>query len=267
MCRELFHIYGPISINSYGTLVLIGIVTGLWLFLHDPRREKCISTDHAINAVFFSIIIALLGGRLLAVAQEPQLMSSILDFFAFWQGGLSFLGGVISLVMFLPLYFRYVGAPVLPTLDLTGIYALCMEGIARLGCFMAGCCYGQPTDMPWGVVYKNHDSLAPLYEKIHPTQLYSAALALTAFFLLNYLSKKLTFVPGQICTLYLMMVSAIRFNVDFWRADREYVNYDSYFLKTLSVHQWIALTLFVGAAIAYVILEYTRPNTKNHGSI
>lgn len=263
MCRELLHIYGPLSINSYGTCILIGIVIGLWLFLRDDRRIKLVSTDQTVNGFMLCIVIGLIGARVLAIAENPESFTTFSDIFALWKGGFSFLGAVVSIAFFLPLYLAYQKIPILPTLDLASIYVLFMESIARLGCFMAGCCYGKPTYMPWGIVYTNQDSLAPLYTKIHPTQLYSAGLALSAFCCLYILSKKIALKQGQLFALCLLLTSSIRFCVDFWRADREFLRAVSLF----SIHQLIALGIIACALILYIIFGLRKSTLYANGSI
>jgi phosphatidylglycerol---prolipoprotein diacylglyceryl transferase len=263
MSRELLHIYGPFSINSYGTLLLIGILTGLWFMVRDPRRKKLLSAEELINCFLLSILVGIVGGRLLSIITEYDSFTSFLDFFAVWNGGLSLLGTVISLVIFLPLYLKKINAPILPVLDLAGTYAFIIESISRLGCFFAGCCFGRPTDVPWAIIYTNPDTIAPLDVFLHPTQLYSAGLCLLAFLFMYFIVQKIVKKSGLTFAIYLMLEGAIRFTVDFFRDDQEFFDAAPEWLPDFSIHQWLALGLCACGIVASICLN----KRKRHGHI
>lgn len=256
MSRELLHLYGPFSINSYGTLLLIGILTGLWFMMRDTRRKKLISAEELVNCFLFSILIGIVGGRVLTIVTQPESFGSVWEFFTVWNGGLSLLGATISIAMFLPFYLKKIHVPILPFLDLAATYAFIIEAISRLGCFCAGCCYGYPTNLPWAITYTNPDTMAPLDIPLHPTQLYSAALSFCAFLFIFFIVRRVCTTNGLVFTVYLMLEGAIRFSVDFFRDDQDFFENAPAWLAHLSIHQWIALALFVCGAGASLLLLY-----------
>lgn len=130
--------------------------------------------------------------------------------------------------------------------DLLAIYAPLAQSIARIGCFVAGCCYGAPSTLAWAV----QPAGAPFCMRLHPTQLYSSISLLLIFLFMRFVATQLCSKPGQLVTLYLILASMERFTVDFWRGDRVFFKYAP--LSILSVHQWIALGIAVIALITFI---------------
>ena len=251
MLPYLFHIYGPIYANCYGISIAIGIIIFTYLLDHDSNRKKLINSDQLQELVLWGIILGVIGGRLLWAASN--LPMTIYEFFEIWEGGFAVLGSISAILLFVPIYLKKYQIPILPLLDLTSIYAPLLQSISRIGCFLAGCCYGIPTHMPWGIIYTHVDVAVPNELKfiaIHPTQLYSSLILFGSFLLMRYLLSKTFKKPGQLLTSYLMLVCSERFLVDFWRADQEF--FDSQYLKLFSFHQWIALGIFVTALILFI---------------
>lgn len=260
MTRELFHIYGPFSIQSFGLAFVIGLLVFSYLFLHDKRRKAIVSTDNFLNVLFYGVCVGLLGGRILALATDGS-AQSITDLFAFWEGGFSLLGGIVALCLFVPWYVRYLKIPMLPFLDLVALYAPLLQSIARLGCLMAGCCYGGHCSLPWAITYTDVQSLAPLHVSLHPTQLYSSLLLLCLFLFLYLLAQHKVRHKGQLLALYIGGLGLERFVVDFLRADREFSA-----LPYFSLHQWIALLLILCAAIGYYVAAAKRNRIRHKQS-
>lgn len=98
-----------------------------------------------------------------------------------WDGGLAFQGGLLLGVITALIYIRRQGLPAWRTLDTLALGLPLGQAIGRLGCFMAGCCYGRPTDLPWGLTFTHPESLGPLGIKVHPTQIYESLLVLGVF--------------------------------------------------------------------------------------
>jgi phosphatidylglycerol:prolipoprotein diacylglycerol transferase len=259
MRRELLHIYGPFSINSYGLALLIGVLLALILMLAHPKRKSLISEDALIRLIVLSILVGIGGARLLFVLSGYESFESFWDIFKLWEGGLSMLGGVVSLIVFLPLYMRHLKVPMLPLLDLVAVYVPLVEAFGRIGCFLAGCCYGLPTQLPWGITYTNPNTVAPMNICLHPTQLYTSLLFFCIFFLMRYVFEQRIQKPGQLFMLYLMFVSFVRFTVDFLRGDQEFFDPISWCPcispTFLAIHQWVALAIFSGALIGFILLN------------
>ena len=250
LSRTLLHIYGPFNIYSYGVFIALGCMIIYWLISRDTRRIALVDTDRLLNIFSICIIAAAVGGRLLHLLGSSQTITSLYDIFALHEGGFSLLGSVLAILCVVPWYLKKNNIPVLPFTDLMALYAPLLQAISRLGCFFAGCCYGKPTQLFWGVTYVTEDTLAPRFCKLHPAQLYAAFGDLCIFLLLYFVLQKFLKKPGQLLCLYLSLSSLNRFFMDFFRDDREFLNIPA--MRILSLHQWIALGIII-SSIGYFI--------------
>ncbi len=251
MWHTLLHIYGPIAIHGYGLMIAIGLLIFLHLMQKDRRFSILKLAPHITNILIVGIIVGLLGGRILFFIIHPELYENFFSFLAFFNGGFSILGCIIALLISLPLYLGYLHVPIIPFLDLVALYAPLLQSISRVGCFLAGCCYGVPTRMPWGITYTASDSIAPLDVCLHPTQLYSSIGLLLIFALLYFLLQYRFQKDGQLVCLYILLVSLERFIVEFWRGDRATE-------ALLSLNHVIAASMIIGAVIGLVITSFNK---------
>lgn len=253
--RELFHLYGPFSIQSYGLAIIIGLACFSWFVLRHPKRASLISTDQYTSMLLYSIVTASIGGRILYALYNWQSMQWF-EIISLHQGGFSVLGSILALCVMLPAYFYVQKIPIIPMLDLLGTHAPLLQAIARLGCFAAGCCFGKPTTFSWGIYYTDPLSYAPLYAHLHPTQLYSALLLFILFLLLYLFLQHKKLLPGTLFCAYLLGASLERFIIDFFRADQEILPNG---LQLLSLHQYLALALFIFAgSFAFLLQLHSR---------
>jgi len=267
MSKELLHIWGPFSIQSYGLFIVIGIAIATWLLMRNPKRKSILSSDQFSKIMTFTIFIAIIGGRLLYILEENSSIHNFWDICKIWEGGLSSLGSIISIFVLIPLYLRYLKIPIIGFLDLASIYAPLVEASARIGCFFAGCCYGIKTNVPWAVVYTNPSAGAPLHTAIHPTQIYSSLAALLAFIIMRFIFYKKLQKPGQLIAAYLMLTSMARFGIDFLRGDRIFLT-KTETLSTLSTHisihlstsQWISLLLCTLSLVTIILIQIISKN-------
>ena len=250
MSRELVHIYGPFSIQSFGLIITVGLLLFTWLVRRHPLRKKLLNDEQFSTVILLGVVSGIIGGRLLYVAQEYGSMKNIWEAFHFWEGGFSILGTIIAVLGTIGFYLKKINVPMLPFLDMITMYAPLLQSISRLGCFFAGCCYGLPTSLPWAITYTDANAAAPLCTALHPTQLYSSLLLFCIFLFLRFKATKFHLKAGQLTMLYLMLASFERFIVGFWRADRAYFKLTT--LEMLSIHQWLALGIFVAAFFAFI---------------
>lgn len=251
MYPKILHIYGPLYINSYGFMIAIGFGLLIYnLYIH-PKRKSLISDDAFFNLISWGLIVGIIGGRLLYIIMEPKVFSNNwIEAFFPWEGGFSILGTILSLLIFLPLYLHIHKIKILEFLDLVSIYAPLMQAISRIGCFLAGCCYGKSSiyNLPWLVCYNNPECLAPLGILLHPTQLYSSLASFIIFLLMRYFFQSRLKKAGQMTFTYLMLEGIARFMVDFWRGDwSSSVNIFKYFSGSLNIsgYQLICIGLFL----------------------
>jgi phosphatidylglycerol---prolipoprotein diacylglyceryl transferase len=230
MYPVLFHI-GPIPINSYGLLIAIGFLTALQLIQVLAIRTKG-DPQKYMDLAFYTLLVGFLGARILYVFTrwEDQFSNDLLSIFKLWEGGLVF-----------------YGVPVWNMLDIFTIGLVAAHGFGRLGCLMAGCCYGRPTGTGFGIKLYS-DLVDPAFRgvNLHPTQIYESASLFTLAAGLWFLFARRKF-EGQVVLTYLMVYPVIRSVIEMFRGDsiRGFV-----IEGVLSTSQFISVFVFLGAMIA-----------------
>jgi len=264
---ELFTLYGPFALQSYGLLIALGVYIGLFLLQRHPRRSSLITENQLFTLVYSSTLVGILGGRILYSIFNADDYTHWSQFFAVWDGGLSIQGAILSIVLFVIIWTYINQKSILKILDLCSIFAPLMQSFGRIGCYCAGCCFGAPTTMPWGISnkYLYNEQISSHIGFIHPTQLYSAAQLFIIFIVLYYLdrSTKISTYPGKLFTVYIILSSLERFITDFWRGDRIFFDSTSSYssiITLFSVHQWLALAILSIIASIYILVcaYYTR---------
>ena len=256
----LFHI-GPFELASYGLMMALAYGICSWYLyrrLHYIKLDK----DTFWNIIFIAFVGAIIGAKLLyLIVSWPQmgatfterLLNAVRDF----RYGFVFFGGAIVAICATVYYLKSKHLPVLKTADFYIVALPLGHAIGRIGCFLAGCCHGRPTNMPWGIAFTDPHSLVAqhyLGVHLHPTQLYEVALNLILFFILQHFYKK-PHKDGAILVLYMLGYATIRFFVEFFRGD-----YRGEFILGLSPSQLIALG---AASVAVGILYYLKKDTSH----
>jgi len=140
-----------VTVKSYGFMMVVGFLTAVWII---RRLSRDITPDpqYITNAALYSLIGGVVGARLFFVLHYfDSFRGDWLSVFYIWKGGLELLGGVILAISIIFLYLVYHKLPIRRYLDILGIGLMAALVFGRIGCFLNGCCYGQPTDLPWGV--------------------------------------------------------------------------------------------------------------------
>lgn len=265
MFPRLFSLGDTFTLHTYGLLVALGLLVGIYTATRFAPRIG-VARESVWNLGIYMALAGLLGAKVFLIfsewsfysAQPRQIFSAAtLHAGGVWHGGLLFAALTAGL---------YVWQQKLSFAPLADAYA---PGIAlghvlgRLGCFSAGCCWGQPTDLPWAVTFTNPYSAqivgVPLRLPLHPTQLYEAAAELIIFGLLVLLWRRRAF-AGQIFAAYLMLYAAARFAIEFYRGDPRG---GTYFDGALSLPQVVSVALFVVAA-AFWLYQRRRAAVSAH---
>lgn len=262
MLPSIAHIAGPLYIRSYGLMIIIGLLLCIWLIERNARFKKLMNHQQLMNTITIAIIAGIIGGRSLYLVDSWHQFDHWYDVFALWQGGFSALGTVLAVSIAIPCHLYIQKIPILPTLDLFALYAPLLWSISRIGCFLAGCCYGTVCTLPWAVTFWHTDSLAPVGITLHPTQLYSSLVLFLIWIFMQWHAQYHFTKPGQLAFLFLGLASTERFIVDFWRAQRSFMtvthtNLDQY----VSLPQWIALGLIIVAGIGFYWVSTKRKET------
>lgn len=245
---------GSVSLHTYGLFVAAGFLAGLRVAVR-LGKSAGVTPQQTLDMGFLMIVAAVVGSRLFYVLINiPHYVERPVDVFKIWQGGLVFSGGIVAAMGTVLWYTRRHGLPFWKIADMWAPGMALGQGIGRIGCFMAGCCYGKPTDAPWGVVFTHPHSLAPLHVPLHPTQLYSFGLNLLLFFVLLILHRKKAY-DGQVFLWLLVLHSTGRLWVERFRGDDRGVVFGS----GMSVTQFLALVILIGAIVALYVLRRRRP--------
>ena len=265
MYPEIFHI-GSFPINTYGVFLAIAFLCAIMVTVRLAHRDG-LPKEKIYDLSLWMLLASLVGSKILMLFTEPeyrdhpaQLLS--LDFLR--SGGV-FYGGLIGAVLMGYYLINRYKLPWWKTAD------ACAPGIAlgnffgRQGCFAAGCCWGKPTTLPWGVKFTalGHEITGvPTDTYLHPTQLYESFAMLIVFFFLFWLHKHKRF-NGQVILVYALLYSVVRFAIEFVRDDPRGDVFGLTSLTHLSTSQMISLIVGVGAAILLFIRWRRAQGTAN----
>ena len=300
----LFEVFGE-TVPAYFGMLMVGFGLAIFLAQRQARRMK-LDHDTMIDLGLFSLLFGVVGGRLLHVVADglfwdyvhlctdPTLVEWKItaarcatlegiwdpaaelcrpaerDCFAwakFWNGGLAYYGGLIAASAYGLYFLRKENFPLLKGVDLVGMVIPLGLFFGRLGCFLGGCCFGQPTSAAFPLAVRfpgwsdasqeqhEHGLLAaPNLESlpVHPTQLYEAfgSLAIAAFLMLYWRPRKRF--DGQLMLLFLALYAALRFVIEYFRAD------DRGALFGLSTSQLIGVFILGLVAVAWKRLSARR---------
>jgi phosphatidylglycerol:prolipoprotein diacylglycerol transferase len=187
-----------------------------------------------------------------------------LDIFLPWVGGLVVLGSIVAVLIFAPLYLWLHNLELFPILDMVAVYAPLMQAVSRIGCFLAGCCYGIPAAKAawWTVIFVDSEGIAPLNIALHPAQLYASLASLAVFFLLKSWVRIKKIKPGSPLFMFLFLESLARFFVDFLRGDRGDLIYVGLFGTTMGVSQVQIMSVGLCAISLVGLLIVSSRSTK-----
>jgi len=247
MYPEILHIS---FLHTYGVLVAAAFLVALWMIAR-LARQAGMNADAVTNLGVYCALAAIIGAKLMMfVVDVPYYLQHPGEFFslATLQAGGVFYGGLIAALAVAWFYMRKMRLPLLKTADIFAPGIALGHGIGRIGCFSAGCCWGIECQRPWAVTFRNPVANelvgVPLYRPLHPTQLYEAFAEFAIFGILYWRIRK-PHLDGAVISLYLMLYSAARFVVEFFR----YHEQGNLLGGPLDTSQWISIALFaLGAA-------------------
>jgi phosphatidylglycerol:prolipoprotein diacylglycerol transferase len=255
MYPEIFRI-GNFPINTYGVFLALAFLCAILITVKLAARDG-LPREKIYDLCLWMLLCSLVGSKILMLFTEPeyrdhpwQLLS--LDFLR--SGGV-FYGGLIGAILSGYLLMRRYKLPWWKTAD------ACAPGIAignffgRQGCFAAGCCWGKPTSLPWGVKFSElgHEITGvPIDVRLHPTQLYESFAMLIVFFFLLWLHRNRRF-SGQVILFYALLYSAIRFAIEFLRDDPRGDLLGLTTLTGLSTSQLISVIVGSGALVLLIL--------------
>lgn len=260
---------GNFYLPTYGVLVATGFLAGLWVTTRLGRRSG-LNPELITNLTIYVALAGLLGAKILMLLFDlPQYLQDPGQIFSlsFWQAAGVFQGGLVLAIAFAFFYMKRHGLPLLKTSDAFAPGIALGHAIGRLGCFAAGCCWGQACDRAWAVTFHNPDAYAltgvPLEVPLHPTQLYEFGTEAILFGVLYKLYNR-PHEPGRIIGIYLIVSSIARFVIEFYRNHEQALPFG----LPLSLTQWIAILVAIGGVAILRIHrapsgtpQQTRPQT------
>ncbi|MEE2960088.1 MAG: prolipoprotein diacylglyceryl transferase [Myxococcota bacterium] len=221
----------PWSLHFYGLLIAIGFMTAMLMAKRQAEREGE-DGEEIVDIAFYLLLWGLVGARAIFIlTQLERYMSSPLDVLMFWKGGLVFYGGIIGAAFYLIYYSRRYGLPFFKFADIFVPYLAMAAVFGRMGCLCAGCCFGKPTDLFWGIQFPvgsmaQHAHMGAglvgvgdLSLAVHPTQLYEAGAELVLFATLAWVRGFKSF-HGQLLLIWLSAYSVIRILIEIVRGDK-----------------------------------------------
>jgi phosphatidylglycerol:prolipoprotein diacylglycerol transferase len=256
MFPDLFTV-GPVTVHTYGLFVALGFGAAIAITVK-IGKEQGISPQQIMDMAFVMILWAIVGSRLLYVFMNfSYFRDHPLDAFKIWKGGLVFSGGLIAVAPAMVWYLRRHHLSFWATGDLWAPALALGQALGRIGCFMAGCCFGKPSDLPWAVAFTHSNTLAPPNIPLHPTQLYSFLAGVGVFLVLMLLRRRRKF-EGQVFVWYLILHSTARLFVERFRAD------DRGFVPgtDMSLTQMIAILILISSIVALFVLKPDQERKK-----
>jgi len=241
------------EIRWYSLAYIAGIIIG-WLLCKKILIQKSDINEKFDDYITYLVIGMIMGGRLgyIIFYNFSYYINNFFDIFKVWEGGMSFHGGLIGIIIASILFTKKHNQDSFLYMDLVSLVAPIGIFFGRLANFINSELYGTPTDIPWAVTFIQVDNLSR-----HPSQLYEAILeGIILFIILMYFKNKdYLKKPGLISGLFLIFYSIFRFFIEFVRVPDEQIGY---LIFKLSMGQIISLIFFVIG----IILFYLKNENK-----
>ncbi|TAK88120.1 MAG: prolipoprotein diacylglyceryl transferase [Betaproteobacteria bacterium] len=238
---------GPLAVRWYGLMYLVGFAAAWWLGMRRIARGMApITRAQFDDLIFYAVLGVILGGRLGYVLfyKPGHYAANPLEVFAVWQGGMSFHGGLLGVILAMAWFAWRTRVDFLRLMDF--IAPLCPLGIGagRLGNFINGELYGRVTDVPWGMVFRGAGA-APR----HPSQLYEFALEGLALFVLLWWYSAKPRARGEVSALFLIGYGSFRFIAEFGREPDSFLGL---LALGLSMGQWLSAPMILAGIALFV---------------
>ena len=245
--------FGSLTVYTYGVLLAAAYLLGLQ-FARVRARSRGLDRQRVMDLGIWIIVSALAGAKVMLLVtdfrQYTQSPRALLDLVR--SAGV-FYGGLIGAVAVAFVYMRRYRMPLWTTTDVFAPGIALGHAVGRLGCLMAGCCFGRPTTVPWAITFHNAaaslNADTPLGVPLHPTQLYEAGAELLILGGLLWLDRKGHAFSGRTFWTYILLYAMSRFVIEFYRGDPRGT------VGVFSTSQFVSLFLGPLAIIMLVLLS------------
>lgn len=248
---------GSFQVGTYGVAYSFSIILVSMLAFRMARKDG-VKEETFLTSILLALFGIMIMSKVMHIGinfdtymDNPR---RLLDL----RKGHIFYGGYIGSILFPFVYLKIKKHPIFPIIDPCATYMPLGLAIHRaLACTMAGCCFGKPTEMPWGISFPPGSDPYKVYGAVHlhPTQIYEALFGLALFAFLIYWKKNHRKAPGEMIVLQVAFYAIWRFFVEYFRGD----HIRGYF-GPMSTSQWVSIAMIVLAvAIGYI---YVLPKRK-----
>ena len=251
---------GPVRVHWYGLMYLVGFLGGWWLGrVRAGRSASGWTLAQVDDVILYAVLGVVLGGRLgyMLFYGTHQLANDPLSLFRIWQGGMSFHGGLIGVLLALWLFAHRNGMRFLHVSDFLAPLTPIGLGAGRIGNFINGELWGRPAEVPWGVQlpclrFPEHCASGMEWSvALHPSQLYEALLEGLALFLILWLFSTRSRPMGAVSGLFLVGYGMFRFAVELVRQPDSQLGYLAWGWVTMGQILTLPMLLAGGLLLAW----------------
>ena len=255
---------GLFQIRWYSIAYILGIIIGWWyatkiikLTTANKYNFEQIKTSHFNDLIIYLVVGIIFGGRLGYVFfYNPEYFSqNFFEIFKIWQGGMSFHGGLIGIVVSIILFAKKTNTDFFKFADIISCVAPIGIFLGRIANFINGELYGKISNLPWAIIFPNGGNIAR-----HPSQIYEAILeGVILFILINYLAlkKKLLFKTGYISALFLVSYSVLRLLSENFREPDAHLGY---LFNYFSMGTILSIITFLAGCIIIFLIKNNEQN-------
>ena len=256
--RAILFELGPIRIHGYGLMIAIGVVLA-FMIAEKRAPKKGLDADSIWSLGIWCAVGGFLGAKLLYVITEwKRLFAGNLILKDILYGFVVY-GGIIGGILAGYLYCRVKKMKFLKYFDIVMPSIALAQGFGRIGCFLAGCCYGRRTDAWYGMEFNHSVYHNMIGVKVIPTQLIMSVANFAHFFLLVFIANKVYKVgkDGVVAGCYLLFYSIGRFLIEFLRDDPRGG------VGGLSTSQFISLFIFAAGVLMILVCGVLKKEKRN----
>ena len=242
---------GPLEVHWYGLMYLAGFLMALYLGRYRIRNRPEMGWQYSDmdDLLFYGVLGVVLGGRLGYVLfyQPGFYLSHPWQILHVWQGGMSFHGGLLGVLIAMAVYAHKHNRKWLALMDFIAPLVPLGLGAGRLGNFINGELPGRVTDVPWAMIFPDTDNLPR-----HPSQLYEFALEGIVLFIILWLYSSKPRAAGKVSALFLIGYGTARFLVEFTRAPDPFLGY---LALGLTMGQWLSIPMILIGLIMFFTIN------------
>jgi phosphatidylglycerol:prolipoprotein diacylglycerol transferase len=245
---------GPLQFRWYGLMYVLTFVAAYFIISSEVTRKKLsLTKDDVADLVFYGAMGVVLGGRIgyIIFYNFGFYLANPLKLFAVWEGGMSFHGGFLGVMLAFLLYAHRKKTPFLSLIDMAALCAPVGLGLGRIGNFINGELYGRHTDVAWGIIFPGSDGVPR-----HPSQLYEAFSEGIVLYFIVRLVSRISAVNGVTTCTAIAGYGLFRFIVEFFRQPDAHLGL---FFGLFSMGQLLSLPMFIVGISAALLLSRRTP--------